>query len=197
MPIPQWAAQLPEYMRPTSNQIKKLETIRQQIEAPQEAFYLFIAGHPASTRKVQHYHYSEFKSQYPEWSHCQILEAILRSRWSAGVAQGLDLFGLGNYPPDEIERKIKEIARQAGTVDGLAELFIKTEGTNQIAPSPGYEADRAEIDHILGEFKTKSAESTLTPERGHQGTQHSAKKTLRQSRATGTQEKKRRKPKNK
>jgi hypothetical protein len=151
--IPKWAEHLPEYMRPSPEQIIKLEAIRQKIEASQEAFSFFIAGHPATTRKVQHYHYNELKRRYPEWTHYQILEEMLRSRWSSGVAQGLDLFELSNYSSDEMERKIEQMARQAGTVDALTDLFIKAEAAYEVAPLPGYEWARTEVDHLLGELK--------------------------------------------
>ena len=160
--IPEWADQLPEYMRPTPDQINQLEALRQQVQVPHEAFYLVIAGHPATTRKVQYYHYNELKSQQPDWSHYQILEALIRSRWSAGMANGYDLFGLGGCSPEEMENKITKIAKQAGTVDALANLFVEAEGINEIPPLPDYEWARAEVDRILGESEEKIVKAHLT-----------------------------------
>ncbi len=148
---PKWVKLLPDYIRPTSDQIIKLEEIRERIQESHDVFAMSIAGHPAMTRKYQHYHYNEFKKLNPEWTHHRFLVALITNRWATAIAQGMDLLGLGELPDDEVERRIDEIAKEAKTVDGLADMFIREESSYEIPPLPEFVWAKKEIDRILGE----------------------------------------------
>lgn len=155
---PEWVERLPPHLRPDPGQIERLEALRRRLGVPHDEFHLHIAGHPATTRRVQHHFYADLKRRSRHLDHDQRLAALVRSRWQASLNAGRDLFGLGQCDVDTFETRVAELARQAKTVDGLTDLFIEEESKwSVIPPAPGFEWAAAEISEILGE-----------PRRGHE-----------------------------
>ena len=148
--LPNWAQQLPDHLRPTRNQIDRLEATRQKIGSSHEEFFLHIVGHPATTRKLQHFLYGQLKSQYPHMTRHQLLAELVKSRWASAAGQG-DTFGLSNYTDAERERKIQEIVKRADSVDAISDLFTQEEAPYDIAPAPGFERAKQEVARILSD----------------------------------------------
>ena len=154
---PEWVERLQPHMRPAPDQIKRLEALRRRLGVSHDEFHLHIAGHPATTRKVQHHFYNDLKRRRRHLDHDQRLAALVTSRWQASLNAGQDYFGLGQCNADTFETRVAELARQAKTVDGLADLFIEEESKWLIPPAPGFESAATEVSEILGE-----------PRRGHE-----------------------------
>lgn len=149
---PKWALKLPPHLRPTPHQIERLEALRSQLAVSHDEFHLHIAGHRATTRRVQHHFYASLARESRDLDHDQRLAALVRSRWQASLNAGRDLFGLGQCDADTFEARVAELVRQAKTVDGLTDLFIEAESRwSVIPPAPGFEWAAREISSLLGE----------------------------------------------
>ena len=152
---PEWVESLEPHLRPDPDQIKRLEALRQRLGVSHYEFHLHIAGHPATTRRVQHHFYNDLQRRSRYLDHDQRLAALVRSRWQASLNAGHDLFGLGQCNVDAFETRVAELVRQAKTVDGLADLFIEEESKWLIAPAPGFEGAATEVSKILGERRRR------------------------------------------
>ncbi len=147
----EWARQLPPHLRPTQSQMQRLENIRRETKVGHEAFSLVIAGHPATTRRVQYHLYEQLKREHPELTDQEALAALVMSRWQTSIGAGYDLFDLGQCKSDEeVERRIQEVVRKARTIEGLVTQLTKEESKYATPPDPKWALARAAIDQILG-----------------------------------------------
>lgn len=153
---PEWARQLPHHLRPTQIKIQHLERIRRKIKVSHEEFCWMILGHPATTRRVQYHLYEQLKREHPGLKNDELLAALVISRWQHCIAAGHDLFGLGQYESNEVDRKAQEIVRKARTVEGLVTLFTQEESKYAVPPDPEWQWARTAIDRILGEDTSRS-----------------------------------------
>lgn len=149
---PKWVVKLPPHLRPTPEQIERLEALRSELSISHNEFHLHIAGHRATTRRVQHHFYAVLTRQNPHLDHDQRLAALIRSRWQGALNAGRDLFGLGQCDADTFEARVVDLVHQAKTVDGLTDLFIEAESQwSVIPPAPGFEWAARRISDLLGE----------------------------------------------
>jgi hypothetical protein len=157
--MPRWAWYLLEHMRPTPEQIVRLEDLRLRIGEGHEAFYRYIGGHPRTTRKVQYQLYDHLRAQNPRATEEEILELLVFNRHSAALLNGINLFGLAKDEDEVFVRRLKEIV--AGqTLDTLIEMFVREDAKNgassnlpkgrNITLGPDLEWAAAEVDRILG-----------------------------------------------
>lgn len=147
---PTWAKQLPSHLRPSADQVKRLEAIRREVGTSHEEFFLHIVSHPKTTKKLQRHMYTQARKQQPGASEQDLLVAVLFSRLASAQQQGTDLFGLSLVPPDQIEARIHQIAARYSNIEALAEAIVAEEMKEPaVGPAPGFEDAATRVSKIL------------------------------------------------
>ena len=147
--FPRWAQSLAYFMRPTPEQIVRLENLRQRMEASEEEFSYYVGGHPVTTRKTLSHYYEQLKKQNPGAPEDDILTQLVLSRCQADLLAGTDLYGHGQTNPDELESRARKLVAEACNLEALTEIFVRDEIRNDIPQAPGYEWAAAELKRIL------------------------------------------------
>jgi tetratricopeptide (TPR) repeat protein len=148
----EWVGQLPPHARPTARQVSQLEGIRKQLDLGHEEFAMFIAGHPATTKKVQLEVYRQSKLAQPGLSEKDRLAGVLESR----------LVALGNLGDHWLadRREFERVMEGVRTLDDLCDVITGHDLEREnYTPSviPGWVNER--VDQIL-----EVSESTIEPQ---------------------------------
>ncbi len=128
---PAWARRLPVHLRPPSKaQIEELEQIRNEARKGHDEFFVYILGHPESTRKLQRHLYRYRKQQGDPDE--EALFAVLGSRVMEDWKGGIGLFGIQpNFlTPDrvnEFERRIRDVVRRYPSIEALTDAIVLEE----------------------------------------------------------------------
>ena len=153
--LPEWAGQLPTHLRPTVDQIRRLEAIREEVGVSHTEFLMHIAGHPETTRRVQRHMYRQIKQQMPAASEREVLKHLLGSRLIAAFGQGTDLFDLANIAEDEaaLTARIDEIVSRHSDLESLIDAMIEDEEQRErpVPAAPGFEEAVSLVSEILSE----------------------------------------------
>jgi hypothetical protein len=119
---PGWARRV-GYLELTRNQTRRLEAIRQRVGVSDEVFLLQLASDPEGTKRLQRFIYGWLKRKTPEMPERLLLARLVRNRFTAARLGGGDLFGLASVPPEEVEVRIRRIAREYRTIDLMADAI--------------------------------------------------------------------------
>ncbi|HYA01998.1 MAG TPA: hypothetical protein VEI04_02660 [Syntrophobacteria bacterium] len=116
-------------------------------------FLEHLAGHPATTRRVQRYFYEQIRHQMPTASEKEVLRQLIMSRLTALVEQGSDLFGLTAIGNEEAKfmARIDQIVSQHNNIESLIDVMTEDEARRELAipPSPEYEDAARRVSEIL------------------------------------------------
>ena len=77
---PQWVRTLPDYIRPGSDVIAKLEKLRKELDIPHDMFAVRVASSPVMSRRVQKHFLEDFRRQLPNSTEKELWIMVLASR---------------------------------------------------------------------------------------------------------------------
>lgn len=77
---PQWARTLPDYMRPSSSVIAKLERLRKELDIPHDIFAAQVASGSVMTRRIQKHFLEDLRRQLPNSTEKELWVMVLASR---------------------------------------------------------------------------------------------------------------------
>jgi hypothetical protein len=152
--LPRWAKELPTHVRPSSDQIRRLETIRTNYGVSDQDFLMYIAGHSETTRRVQKFFYNQLKNQMPNASEREVLKQLLLSRLTTALGQGSDIFGIASLEDESaFDAQIDQVISQHTNLESLIDAMIEYEKHQeyQLPASPGMEDAIRKVDEILAE----------------------------------------------
>ncbi len=153
--LPEWAKQLPPHLRPSSDQIRRLEAIRMEFGISHPEFLRHVAGHSETTRRVQKHSYTQIKQQMPRAQEHEVLKELLLSRLRAAAGVGMDLFGLAALAEDNAAfvARINEVVAKYPTLDSLIDAMLEEERRRDIVvpPAPGFADAARRVAEILAE----------------------------------------------
>jgi hypothetical protein len=114
--------------------------LRAGVNVRHEAFMMYIAGHPETTRRVQRHIYRQIKEQMPDAAEPDVLKLLVMSRLRTAIGPEYAPFGLMDAP-EELEARLMKIVAKHADLESLIDAIIEDEGARHptIPPSPGFE----------------------------------------------------------
>lgn len=149
--MPQWARELPQHLRPSNDQIHRLEEVRNQAGISNSEFFMHISSHPETTHRLHRYLYDQVKQQDPSASEQNILKLLILNRLT--ISAGSNLFGLETCVTDEetFDKHIQEIIEMYPSVEALTEAIVQEERKDG-STSPVYYLDKGNYFMSLGDY---------------------------------------------
>jgi hypothetical protein len=154
--MPQWARELPEYLRPSPDQIHRLENLRNQIGINNSEFFMHISSHPETTRRLQLYLYNHVKKQDKSASEQDILKALVMNRFTIATSMGSDVFELakaGAVSDHAFDLRLHEIVENYPSLEALTNAIIQDDKDmgleTDIPTSPEFESAARRVTAIL------------------------------------------------
>lgn len=155
--MPQWAKELPQHLRPSNGQIRRLEEIRNRAGISNSEFFMHISSHPETTHRLQRYLYDEMKRQDPSASEQDILKLLILNRLT--ISAGSNLFGLETCVTDAemFDKRIQEIIEMYPNVEALTRAIVQDEKKNrwEVPTSPEFEDVAQAVTDILNKKVAK------------------------------------------
>ena len=152
--LPDWAKELPPHLRPSTDQIRRLEAIRVEFGVAEAEFLLHLTCHPETTKRVQRHCYQQIKQQMPSASERDVLKQLLLSRLTAAIGHGSDLFGLAALG-DEVKflGRIDALVSWYPNLEVLIDAMVEDEERRGpvAPPAPGFEDAARRVAAILTE----------------------------------------------
>ncbi len=152
--MPTWASRLPPRSRPSPKQISELETLRHAAGVSTTEFYLHIASHPETTRRVQKDIYNQIRQQQPDASEADVLKQVILSRLAALIGAGADLFDLSAQEAagGDVDAEFDRLVRRYNSLDSLVAAMIKYEedSGHRVPGAPEFADTARRVTEILG-----------------------------------------------
>jgi len=146
---PRWVKQIPAPLRPSKQQIKAIEGIRQAFGLRHEEITMFVSGHHFTTGKVLHHGCAAMKQQAPHLTEHQVRVAVLQQRVALSCTQ-IGMSSLLGLFPTSSEAAVAKVLSQFGSLEKLARAVTREEHAHSHFPTaPGYEAAEYQIDKVL------------------------------------------------
>jgi len=172
-PLPEWAETMPQFLRPTPQQIDQLEAVREEHGFSQLMFHGRVMSSPAMTRRSMQWRCDLCRSRRAEMAEGDVLKAALLDRLVLSAAiQDAATFaeGLESWVPESVKRhfeipedeevwgkmspltpdEVEQSMRYVRTLNDACELVIAVE---TLAKAADYNGAGHRVEAILGETK--------------------------------------------
>lgn len=151
---PKWARKMPIHLRPSADQVARIESLRKDIALPHDKFFTFMMGHPITTEKSLQHTYELAKTIEPDKPEQALLAEVLLQRLGQRAMLGFSTFGVDfDGPPENLEEQANHIVSSFSSIGELAAWIVQQEDATDlvIPPEPEHEWALEEITDILSE----------------------------------------------